>query len=447
MNRHFLDLLCCPYTKSGLELAEIETQADEVEYGILRSEYSEYPIIAGIPILFSGQNDLLSMLKTGRLHEATALAVFGAPPEAGLWRLGKFFQSTYRFRRLGNRVEQVRRKSWVAKTSQALFPHQAPQPNLKQLLSLAYHRFCIRPAEVYNYNYYRFLPRYFTAMSFVAAIQPTQEPVLDLACGAGHLLFQIHNRTHPRPALGLDGYFFSLYVAHRFIAPGAWLVCGDINMLPFRDAVFSTIFCSDAFDNFSNKWACVREMERTTTPSGDLMLVHLRNKLSDHLYSSRPLSPTGYRRLVQHLPHRAIPDHLILQNYFEGKGLPASAQIGTEILNQSPKLSIWARKSAEKFTEYGVFQEWPHARGKLYINPLYQQQETSGEKSLYTMRFPSEYYREENPEIAQYMPKQFDLTKAQESALQEHRTQELEPLIQQWAILNLPPAYFAEMVQ
>ena len=151
--------------------------------------------------------------------------------------------------------------------------------------------------------------------------------------------------------------------------------------------------------------------------------------------------------MVQNLSYRVIPDHLILQNYFAGKGLPASAQIGTEILNQSPKLSLWARKSAEEFTEYGVFPEWPHARGKLYINPLYQQQETGGEKSLYTMRFPSEYYREGNPEIAQYMPNQFELTKAQELALQEHRTQELEPLIQQWAILNLPPAYFAEKAQ
>lgn len=443
MNRNLLDILVCPYSKNPLKIEVFEGHGDEIEFGLLHSEAGEYPIVAGIPILFLGRTDLVNLLRRGCFEEAVALATIGPPPPAGIWRISRWLQDTYRFQRLGEWIEQPRKNSWLRQVMNVLFPPDGTKPGPRRLFELAYRKCRIRPTEVFNYNYYRYsMPSHLVALSFVHAMGRPQGLVLDLACGAGHITWSIQRQVAPQQVIGLDGFFFSLYVARTCIAPDVWFVCGDVNALPFRDSSFSVVFCSDAFFNFQYKWSSLREIERVLNSTGMLILVWLKNKLHKHPYPGRPLTPQGYRRLVEHLPHRLIPDSLTLQRYLEGYGLMAEKQVDDETLNQSPTLSIWAMKGKATFADMGPFEHWPHAYGVLGINPLYELKSSSPDGSEYVRRFPSKFYEEENPEMKCYLPERFYLSKEQETALRQNRSNGLlEELIRNCAVLGFPPGY------
>ncbi|KAA0941286.1 class I SAM-dependent methyltransferase, partial [Streptomyces apricus] len=55
---------------------------------------------------------------------------------------------------------------------------------------------------------------------------PGPLPVLELACGAGHLLRELELRGH-RDLTGVDVVFAKLWLARHFVAPRARLVCAD----------------------------------------------------------------------------------------------------------------------------------------------------------------------------------------------------------------------------
>jgi ubiquinone/menaquinone biosynthesis C-methylase UbiE len=101
------------------------------------------------------------------------------------------------------------------------------------------------------YSYYAFCfgqPRHLTALSLASLIDTPDKPVLDLACGYGHITRHLLPRAQDQPVIGVDHNFFSLYVAKGWMAPKAAYVCaGAEGPLPFPDDTFSTAFCSNAF--------------------------------------------------------------------------------------------------------------------------------------------------------------------------------------------------------
>lgn len=434
MQLELLDKLLCPYVRTPLALESYERHGDDIEYGVLRSEAGEFPIVAGIPILFADRADLLALLRAGRLQEATALAVFGEALPAGLWRVAGLLRQTYRLRKLGAALENSHQGAWLRRTTAALFPPgEAPGP--RRLFDLAFREFRIRSSEVFNYNFYRHgQPGYFVALSFVERVRGPR--VLDLACGAGHLTRMLCGRA-PQ-VVALDGFFFYLYVSRQCIARGAWQVCADVNALPFREAAFDDVFCSDAFFNFQGKWAALREMERVLSPAGRLMLVWLRSRLHHHLYPGRALTPAGYRVLVAHLPHRIIPDDQTLQRYLARQGAAAAIQADDAALNRARSVSMLVDRAGE-FADGGRFALWPHVSGQLHVNPLYKPMD-----GRYVRRWPSAFYADEDPVIRDYLPENFMLSPEQEAALREGRFEVLDMLdglIGRGAILGLPEGF------
>lgn len=87
-------------------------------------------------------------------------------------------------------------------------------------------------------------------------VPKNQKPILDLACGAGHIL---HFLTESRPVqqcIGLDRGFVSLYIAKKFIAPKGEFIYADTDMpLPFENNTFSGILCVDSFQYFVHRLA------------------------------------------------------------------------------------------------------------------------------------------------------------------------------------------------
>jgi SAM-dependent methyltransferase/uncharacterized protein YbaR (Trm112 family) len=442
MRQSLIDILVCPYTRSPLKLDIFERQDDQIEYGVLQGEADRYPIIAGIPILLPKQDSLIDLLRAGHYKAAVVRAAFGSPPAQGPWHITKWFQDTTRLRRLGASLEAPRHTKWVGRIADELFPAHATPPGPRRLFELAYRELQLRVPEVFNYFWYRYgMPRHLVALAFVQAIGPQHGPVLDLACGAGHLTWALQRRVAPHSCIGLDNVFFSLYVARKHIAPEADFVCGDINNLPFQDSVFSLTFCSDAFFNFQTKWNSLREIERILDATGKIMLVWLRNKLVKHLYPGRPLTPAGYRQLVAHLPHVLIPDSLVLERYLQGNGLPGYEQVDSDMLNGAATVSIIASKQECDFGEQPAFATWPHADGLLRVNPLFVSNDAS--MSDYIRRFPSQFYADENVDIIQYLPSGFSLSAEQRKMLEAQRVDGLEDLIRNCSVLGFPPGYFA----
>ena len=85
--------------------------------------------------------------------------------------------------------------------------------------------------------------------------------------------------------------------------------------------------------------------------------------------------------------------------------------------------------------------EWPHAVGKLEINPLYTQRRRDEAIDL-TFRFPSPWYAFENERMAEYLPASVALDAATLGDLRQgRRTRRVEPLIAQVVAMELPLRY------
>lgn len=100
------------------------------------------------------------------------------------------------------------------------------------------------------------------------------ELVLDLGCGPGDGMRQIG--ALGAKAVGLDYSEGMLAQAKpRIIAQGR-LTRGDAGQLPFRDAVFDRIVCTNSFHHYPDRVAALKEMRRVLKRGGQLVLVDPR---------------------------------------------------------------------------------------------------------------------------------------------------------------------------
>ena len=117
--------------------------------------------------------------------------------------------------------------------------------------------------------------------------------VFELACGAGHFLREFGRGG--AVVAGGDVVFAKLWLARRYVAPGARLICFDAaGGWPFADGAFGTVFCHDAFYFLPNKGHVAAEMRRVAPV---VLVGHAHNGLVDNLSAGSPLTPEGYAGL------------------------------------------------------------------------------------------------------------------------------------------------------
>lgn len=442
MDALLLDLLRCPFCGGHFNAADPNPLTDGQGYGILTCYCGHYPVVAGIPILkrdTTGDiHEVMTLIEAGQ-HEEALLTLLTPAASALVPAWKRRLPTTRGLRWLKYLGQRQALRKWRTRAVSP-FIKQKSQVTACDLFAFYFHN------KKDSYDYFAFRPgqpRHLVSLSFTSLIQQPQKPILDFACGCGHVTYSLGQRTGNQPIIGVDDFFFGLYVAKYWIAPQAHYVCCTADTaLPFSNDTFSAVFCSDAFHYFAHKIATFREFTRVIEPEGLIMLVWMHNALWRCAHDGLPLPPEGYQALVGDMPHRLVADKDVLMRYLQKQGPPLAWSAEPTVLAQAPLLSLVASHNQEIFQDHGTFADWPHAQGRLGLNPLYVAEEWSHDDVHLRRTFPSAFYESEHAQCKSYLPERMNVQATViDHLVQGQRSAELERLIDQCVILAMPDRY------
>jgi len=98
------------------------------------------------------------------------------------------------------------------------------------------------------------------------------ERVLDVACGTGQLLETLATHPDDPELFGIDRVPAMLGVASERLGQRATLLEGVAEKLPFDDAAFPLVTCTNALHYFPDADASLHEMRRVIAPYGNLVI-------------------------------------------------------------------------------------------------------------------------------------------------------------------------------
>lgn len=176
-------------------------------------------------------------------------------------------------------------------------------------------------------GYHRGLERYLMApfAEAMLAASPPRGRCLDLACGPGLVARQL-----PADAVGVDAWDEMVAYARSLAPRRAW-VCADMERLPFRDASFGSVYCSQGLQFAESIDGAIREARRVgesyaalvwrdllASPGFAALDATLRRRLGDSPIASTHLDMKGerVRRVVRFPSARAF-----LEAYVQGSSL------------------------------------------------------------------------------------------------------------------------------
>ena len=429
-------LLRCPACGGDLDLGRRPQPDPEVgDCGVLACACSAvFPVLDGVPILRTGSLDRRSIADDLVLAPGPSVASVVSDIEAGhaLRALVALLAAPVCPWPL-NKVGTFHRLSLLDPLRQAglALRRRAVRAMLRQRGGLTAEdwlgSFYWHAPEVYdpfNYFFFRFgTPRHLATLGLMAALPPTGDaPVLDLACGYGHLAHTLS--AQGRAVVGLDQNVHQAWLARHYVAPEAAFVCADASQpLPFADAALGAAVCSDAFHYVRDKPATVGELDRITR-GGPVMLPTVGNaRVGDP--DGHELSPEAYKALFRGWHVRVVTDDGVFERYRRGLG-PDLSKSDPEA-DQSKWLAIVATREdpGAMLQDHGALDGWPHAAGRLALNPLYNR-----EGSRHVLRLPSPWYEAENGRLVEYMP-----------AVVDAGDQATPDLVERAAFVGLPERY------
>lgn len=225
-----------------------------------------------------------------------------------------------------------------------------------------------------DYFRYRFSdPSYVASCAFLAPL--TEGPVLDLCCGAGHVTRALVRKLPGAAVVGLDLNFSLLFLARRFVAPEAPLVCADAaGRLPFRDGAFAAAVCADAFYFLRDRARAAAELLRVTR--GPILVPHLQDPAFRGPSVRPPLSPAEALGLFRGRDPRLHSERRILERFLADRVLDLS---GPEPRADEP-VSLSAGVAPRVYPDADFFT------GGRSINPLYAVREEGDALALEARR-------------------------------------------------------------
>lgn len=429
-----LDLVRCPVTSSVLVADAVERRGEEIVSGILSGEGPDYPVVEGVPVLLTGHDEAVSLVRSGKTREAAVSVLATQLPMSRLTRAAQALDLLPGTPRLGALLAHRERQRLLARLAPMV---EAGAADPLAFLRLGFAGFGPPNPEAVNYFTYRFgTPRHLVALACAELVPAGEGLVLDIGCGAGHLAWGLTLRFGADQTIGVDRSLFELWAA-RGLSKGTAFVCGDAAALPFRSGGFRFVIASDVLSFVLDKWSVAREMSRLVAPLGTMAITSVKNALQPHVYAGMPLSPTGWSGLMGDVPHRLLADDSIVERYLVGAGLDVGDP-GDVV--RCPTLTLVAAPGGLEFGAPHVLPDWPHARGPLGVNPLLRPTEKGFTGLSFERRFPSVGFAADNLPLAEYLPQRISIP-PEAVAGDELVREGVEHLLASTAVLALPAAY------
>lgn len=371
MDVSLLEVLRCPFCGTQLDLVKNEAlvrEGSEIRWGVLGCQCCAFPVIDGIPVLVADEPTRAAMhaMEAGRTGEALA-SMLGLDAAAAdrLWTLFEGHTVTYR-----------------------------------EALAI------ISPDAEGTYFVYRFSdPTFVLAESLVRAIGTDRRRttrVIDLCGGSGHLT-RVLSELSDRPVVVADVYYWKLWLAQRFTAPGCAPICCDANHpLPFTREAFSLVVLSDAFPYIWHKRLLAGEMLRLASDRGTILMPHLHSSLGFNFSAGMTLTPAAYRDLFGPARPWLFRDSDLLNDILGHTAIDLSRGVTPEQAGDEPSVTLLASRDPQVFRQHRLADPGG-LTGELRINPLYRVEQHGGQATL-TLTFPTPEYEEEFGGVRRYLP-------------------------------------------
>ncbi|MDQ7007744.1 MAG: methyltransferase domain-containing protein [Acidobacteriota bacterium] len=287
-------------------------------------------------------------------------------------------------------------------------------------------------------------PSFAAAEALAGAMLADSTPVLDVGCGAGHLLCSLAG-WDPRGRcllVGLDELFPALLAARELLGPRGLLVWGEAGCLPLASDAFGGLASVDAVFDFPRMASAVAEMERVRASGAPVLLAHLHNRLRGHLYEGRtPLSPGEWLELLEPLEPVALLDERVVLGSLLGEGawrLDPSRDV--EALE--PAADLVAVAGVERIAASAPPR--PAKVGAWRLNPAYRVKDGEGAAGdALLFRGPQRYIseKEEAGGVEGFLPREVAIPAAALAALPAVELPAAVPpaLVAARVVLPLPP--------
>lgn len=442
-----LSALECPACRGGLALNVVTTpKLGRGTFGVLRCACTEYPVLDGIPIMLPGSVGMFEHTTGGASVEGLdrpaliRLILSGAGDEALVRCLAapamplKLARISWR---IANSGPVKRLAQWRGARRIRRLLANRDRITAREVLRTFYSAETPLGLEVGDYFALRFSqPRHLAALALAATLGPAESPLLDVACGVGHLAHYLTRRPTAVRVVGLDMNFHEVWLARHWVAPSGAYICANVaDGLPIRTASMSAVIVSDAYHYFASRDAFNREVDRVA-PVGPYILTRVGNAaVRPHEGTER--TTEGYSSELGTAGVRVFSEQRLVRDYLRRRHPLAGPQEPSETLDAAKWLSFVVRGSAESPVPSG----WPHAVGQLSINPCYAQTVDEARVRL-DFRFPRTWYAYENHQMLEYHARTAELNAADLAALQAGTvTERLAALLDDFVIIGLPERY------
>lgn len=230
-------------------------------------------------------------------------------------------------------------------------------------------------------------PSYLAALALLQAHWPGGRPVVELACGAGHLLRELADRGVD-DLVGVDVAFCKLWLAQRFVCPQARYVCADAGHLPPLGVTTPAyVLCVDALYFLPDKPAVVAALQQLAGPDGSVVIGHAHTPAEMHS-AGEPRTPDEYRQLLG--TDLVYDDDALIDAFLAGQP-PRRGATG-----QARAVALVAGNPMGPGPDVRI----PVAGHRLRLNPLY---DAAGVR-----HWPSDRWAQEYQRAAEYLPARVD---------------------------------------
>lgn len=120
-------------------------------------------------------------------------------------------------------------------------------------------------------------PTFSAGLGLIEATGGAPPRAFELACGAGHYMRELGRRG--AACVGADVVFAKLWLARRWVAPQAALLCFDAAApWPIEGETFDLVLCADAFYFLKPKAEIAARLRGLVAPGGRLAVPHVHNR-------------------------------------------------------------------------------------------------------------------------------------------------------------------------